>query len=254
MIFGSRSTLAAVFGGGVALSAVLGAATTACSNSNGPALLKSSLGVGDAGGDGATSDDSPAGSHPDDGSSPSPESGVSPGSEGGSGSGSGGSGPGSEGGSSPGSDDAGDLGDDDAADGAGAGGACNALTADGPLVGQTVLSGSQPDAMGGHVYSGTYWLTERDTFGGTPDGLFVQRSLVIDDTTINTVGGESMSDAGMPAWTTAAATYEVLDLIVLSETQSCPGPSHRVNVQFTAVGGQLTLYPTMDTAEVYTLQ
>ncbi len=247
MIFCSRATLAAVFGGGVALSAVLGVAATACSSSGGPALFRSSQRVGDASGDGATSDDSPSGSQPADGSSPSSEGGAGPGSEAG-------SGPDSEGDSTPGSEDAGDLGADDAPDGSGAGGACNALSADGPLVGQTVLGGSQPDAMGGHVYSGTYWLTERDTFGGTPDGLFVQRSLVIDDTTVNAVGGETMSDAGVPASTTTAATYEVLDLIVLSETQSCPGPSHVVNVQFTAVGGQLTLYPTMDTAEVYTLQ
>jgi hypothetical protein len=149
------------------------------------------------------------------------------------------------------------VGSDDASEGASPdspAGACNAYSADGPLVEQTALSGSQPAAMGGTIYSGTYWLTERDTYGGTPDGLFVQRSLYIDATTINVVGGDTTDDAGMPALTTTTSSYEVLDLIVLSMTESCPGPMHVTNVQFTAVGGQLTLYPTSDTAEVYTLQ
>jgi hypothetical protein len=117
-----------------------------------------------------------------------------------------------------------------------------------------MVAGSQPVAMGGHIFSGTYWLTERDTYGGTPDGLFVQRSLIIDTTTVNAVGGSTASDAGMPALTTTTSSYQVLDLVVFSTTESCPGPPHVTNVQFTAANGQLTLYPTMDTAEVYTLQ
>jgi len=242
MSFRSRATLATVLGGGVALSTVVGAVTTGCSSSStGPGLLQNQLGIRD-GSVGLATSDGGGGTLPDAGSSLGSDTG---------------SGPGSDGGSDLGPDGTSDAGSDDASEGAspdGSAGACNGNTADGPLVEQTVLSGSQPAAMGGHIYSGTYWLTERDTYGGTPDGLFVQRSLVIDATTVNVVGGDTTSDAGMPVWTTTTSTYEVLDLIVLSTTESCPGPPHVTNVQFTAAGGQLTLYPTSDTAEVYTLQ
>jgi hypothetical protein len=244
MSFPSRATLGAVLGGGVALSAVVGAVTAGCSSSSaGPGLLQNQLGIRD---DGSVGFPRPDGA----GGTPPPDGGPSPGSEGG-------SSPGFDGAPDVGADGASGAGSDDASDGASpdvSAGACNGDTADGPLVEQTVLSGSQPAAMGGHIYSGTYWLTERDTYGGTPDGLFVQRSLVIDATTVNLVGGDTTSDAGMPVWATTTSTYEVLDLIVLSTTESCPGPAHVTNVQFTAAGGQLTLYPTSDTAEVYTLQ
>jgi hypothetical protein len=232
----------------VVLSALLGIESTGCSSdSTGAGLLKSTLGAGDGGtgagssGGGASMDASGDGA--DGASGPAVD---------------GGSGPGAAGGPGSGLDDASDLGSGDASEGGenpdGATATCNAFTADGPLVGQTALSGSQPTAMGGHIYSGTYWLTERDTYGGAPDGVFVQRTLVVGDTTIGEVGGESAGDAGMPAWTTTTSSYEVLDLIVLSATESCPGPPHVTNVQFTAVSGQLMLYPTADTAEVYTLQ
>jgi hypothetical protein len=240
MAFRSWATRAAFFGSGVAPIAVLGAVTTGCSsNSTGAAPLLGPTSTGDASTDDVTSGSS-GGTRPDAGSGPGRE---------------GGSGPGSDG-SSPGSDSGPGLGADDASDGATSdvAGACNAFSADGPLVAQTMLAGSQPNAMGGHVYSGTYWLTERDTYGGTPDKLFVQRSLVIDATTVNVVGGDTASDAGMPAWTTTTSSYQVLDVVVLTLTESCPGPPHVTNLQFTAVGGQLTLYPTMDTAEVYALQ
>ena len=108
--------------------------------------------------------------------------------------------------------------------------------------------------MGGQIFKGTYWLTERDTYGGTPDGLLVQRTLVIGDTTIDVVEGQTMDDASAPAFVTTTSSYQVLDTIVLSTDETCPGPSHTTNVLFTANGGQLTLFPTMDTAEVYTLQ
>ena len=218
--------------------AVLGAVITGCtSNSTGAAPLKGPTSAGDGSGDDATSGSS--GGTRSDGSGPGPE---------------GGSGPGSDSGSS--ADSGPGLGSDDAPDGATPDGAsaCNAYSADGPLVAQTMLAGSQPVAMGGHIFSGTYWLTERDTYGGTPDDLFVQRSLIIDTTTVNAVGGSTASDAGMPPWTTTTSSYQVLDLVVFSTTESCPGPPHVTNVQFTAASGQLTLYPTMDTAEVYTLQ
>lgn len=224
------------------LSTAVGTVTTGCSNdSNQPALLQDQLGLPDSSA-GATTSDASAETLPDGGSNPVSE---------------GGPGLGSDGESDVGADTPTSVGSDDASEGAapdGAVGACNAYSADGPLVEQTVLSGSQPAAMGGTIYSGTYWLTERDTYGGTPDDLFVQRSLIIDATTVNVVGGDTTSDAGMPLLTTTTSSYQVLDLIVLSTTESCPGPMHVTNVQFTAVGGQLTLYPTSDTAEVYTLQ
>lgn len=225
----------------MALIAVLGAVITGCtSNSTGAAPLKGPTSAGDGSGNDATPGSS-GGAHSDGGSGRGPEGGL---------------GPGSDSGSSPGSDGGPGLGSDDASRGAtsdGAG-ACNAFSAAGPLVAQTMLAGSQPVAMGGHIFSGKYWLTERDTYGGTPDDLFVQRSLIIDTTTVNAVGGDTASDAGMPPWTTTTSSYQVLDLVVFSTTESCPGPPHVTNVQFTAASGQLTLYPTMDTAEVYTLQ
>ena len=133
-------------------------------------------------------------------------------------------------------------------------GTCNAIVPDGPLVAQTVLNVTQPDAMGGHIFSGTYWLTERDTYGGTPDGLFVQRSLVIDAVNINVAGGQTADEAGAPVIETTTSSYQIDDSVVFSTDESCPGPPHTVNTLYTADGGQLTLYPDQDTAEIYTLQ
>jgi hypothetical protein len=133
-------------------------------------------------------------------------------------------------------------------------GACNALVPEGPLVPQTVVGGSQPAASGGNLFAGTYWLTDRFTYGGVPDGLFVQRTLVLEGSTVDVVGGTTASDAGTPVLETTTASYQVFDTVVFSTDESCPGPPHTTNVLFTASGGQLTLYPTADSAEVYELQ
>jgi hypothetical protein len=132
--------------------------------------------------------------------------------------------------------------------------ACNMLEADGPLVPEAAAGGAQPAATGGQIFPGTYWLTERVTYGGAPDGLFVKRALLVSAKTIDVIEGSTTSANAAPLLTTSSATYEVLDTFVLSKEVTCPAPPHSMSTRFTANGAQLTLFPTNDTSELYTLQ
>jgi hypothetical protein len=132
---------------------------------------------------------------------------------------------------------------------------CNALLAEGSLVGQTTVAGAQPAPAGGHIFTGTYLLTQRTSYGGLPpDGLFVTRELLIDATTIDVVEGTSMSVSAVPSLRTTTSTYVTLDTSVFSTKESCPGPPHVTNVRYTAGGPELTLFVDNESSELYVLQ
>jgi hypothetical protein len=133
---------------------------------------------------------------------------------------------------------------------------CNVIESDSALVPQASATGPQPAATGGTIFPGTYYLTERLTYGGAPDGLFKKRVLVVDTETktIDMVEGTAETADGTPPLTRSSATYQVFDGTLLNLELSCPTPGETSNTRFTAGGATLTLYLTASNVEVYMLQ
>jgi hypothetical protein len=132
--------------------------------------------------------------------------------------------------------------------------ACSTLTADGPAVADTAGTGTPPDATGGPVFEGTYWLTARTNYGGTPDARLLQRTLVVTTAGWTVVEGRSSGDAGVSAFTSRAGTWSLTDATLLTVDLGCPGPRTVDHVRFSAGGPTLYLFPTNEVMERYDLQ
>jgi hypothetical protein len=132
---------------------------------------------------------------------------------------------------------------------------CNDLTADGPLVAETAGSGPPPAATGGTLFQGTYWLTARANYGGTPDARLVQRTLVIGATGFGVAEGVATSgDAGDVVWTSREGTWSLSSPEMLAFDVACPSPVRVDHVRFAADGPHLTLLITNEAVESYELQ
>lgn len=136
---------------------------------------------------------------------------------------------------------------------------CNAIVPAGPLVSETAVDASEPAATGGTIATGTYFLTEIDLYGAPMTGQVVQRTLVVDAAKMNfseVIGGSAEAGAGATdAGTTdnSTSTYTVYGNVV-SLGEYCPTNGSADNVFFSVQGNQLTLFVTVMTANVYTLQ
>jgi len=152
--------------------------------------------------------------------------------------------------------DGGDSGGGDGATG------CNASAAAGPVLNETALAGLPPTAMGGQIFPGEYWLTERDFYpeatdppdaGSARANIVAQSSYFLGATSIDIVEGEGPLGATTVVTTNRSGTYKLGSATELTINQSCPG-AMRVNVPFTVSGDELWLFPTRDRRDVYTIQ
>jgi hypothetical protein len=139
----------------------------------------------------------------------------------------------------------------EAAGDAGAG-PCNALIAEGPQVAEAVGTGAPPPAVGGTIFPGTYWLTSRANYGGTPDVFVVQRSILVTTTGWSVV--EGTGDAGSAPPASSEGTWSLSSFDMLNVDVTCPTPRRVDHYRFTADGSQLTLFPTNESVEFYALQ
>ncbi len=162
--------------------------------------------------------------------------------------------------------DAGDaLGTPDAADGAsgdGEAGPCKALDAGGPVLPETVVAGFPPAALGGQLFPGEYWLTERDFYPAATDppdagssraNIVVQSSYFFGATTLDIVEGQGPLGATTVVTSSRSGTYKLGSATQVTIDEACPGTTQR-NVPFTVSGDELWLFPTQDRRDVYTQQ
>lgn len=141
--------------------------------------------------------------------------------------------------------------------------ACNTtVTAAGAAIPQTFLPGTRPPAVGGAIAPGTYVLTERAIFTGSwegdpanpPPDVPVTRTLVIAGKSI-AIAEIGSVDGGAPGQVRSTSTFTVADPTVVSFTEVCPlAGGAPTSTAFSAVGAELTFYPTLWEREVYTRQ
>jgi hypothetical protein len=150
----------------------------------------------------------------------------------------------------------------DGAGGDGAAGTCNALAAAGPVLTETVVAGLPPAAVGGQIFPGEYWLTERDFYPDATDppdagsaraNIVVQSSYFLGATSFDLVEGQGPLGATTVVAGSTSGTYKIGSATVFTIDQTCPG-AERTNVPFTVSGDQLWVFPSRDRRDVYSIQ
>jgi hypothetical protein len=129
---------------------------------------------------------------------------------------------------------------------------CNSVVPAGPQVTETAATGSEPAALGGTIATGTYFLSAVNLYGAPMTGQVVQRTIVIDATTMQFSEVISGSPGASTA-DTSTSTYMLYGTVV-SLGEYCPTNGAADNIFFSAQGNQLTLFVSSTKGEVYTLQ